>query len=274
MIGLLGLAGIPVSTHSRPKAAGLVLWVGIRQHHRFNTQPPEGGWSPNCSRPYLHASVSTHSRPKAAGPVIFLAISKLLKFQHTAAQRRLGFRLRVNRHLPRFQHTAARRRLELVLGDLTVQITVSTHSRPKAAGRANGNSTYTVVVSTHSRPKAAGTCKTFARRSYKSFNTQPPEGGWVAQTLQATMIAEVSTHSRPKAAGHSRGRGGWFVPVSTHSRPKAAGRRQRCGGLSALVSTHSRPKAAGSTSFIRLCDFISFNTQPPEGGWNVMKRQS
>ena len=34
------------------------------------------------------------------------------------------------------------------------------------------------------------------------------------------------------------------------------------------VSTHSRLKAAGSTSFIGLCDFISFNTQPPEGGWS------
>ena len=44
MIGLLGLAGIPVSTHSRPKAAGRDSLVVFD--------------------PKL---VSTHSRPKAAG---------------------------------------------------------------------------------------------------------------------------------------------------------------------------------------------------------------
>ena len=36
---------IGVSTHSRPKAAG--LYSGVIRHHqrRFNTQPPEGGWA-------------------------------------------------------------------------------------------------------------------------------------------------------------------------------------------------------------------------------------
>ena len=83
--------GILVSTHSRPKAAGFgldVLWVGIQ---RFNTQPPEGGWSSRANTctefsPFQHTAarrrlggkgrqtgrcrcqVSTHSRPKAAGP--------------------------------------------------------------------------------------------------------------------------------------------------------------------------------------------------------------
>ena len=44
MIGLLGLAGIPVSTHSRPKAAGV-----------------------NADLFGNVLNVSTHSRPKAAG---------------------------------------------------------------------------------------------------------------------------------------------------------------------------------------------------------------
>ena len=98
-----------------------------------------------------------------------------------------------------FQHTAARRRL----GDTgwrTLQIvSVSTHSRPKAAGDPSPCSCCTLLVSTHSRPKAAGfecpVCQhknkfqhTAARRRLvlaareemlsKSFNTQPPEGGW------------------------------------------------------------------------------------------------
>ena len=83
-------------------------------------------------------------------------------------------------------------------------------------------SLYHLSVSTHSRPKAAGFVKNFfwppeemfqhtaARRRLdwqqgqdylaRSFNTQPPEGGWqyVEQAVQHLL---VSTHSRPKAAG-------------------------------------------------------------------------
>ena len=35
-----------VSTHSRPKAAGLAKPMASQRQYRFNTQPPEGGWSP------------------------------------------------------------------------------------------------------------------------------------------------------------------------------------------------------------------------------------
>ena len=34
----------PVSTHSRPKAAGLLFQAYVPISLRFNTQPPEGGW--------------------------------------------------------------------------------------------------------------------------------------------------------------------------------------------------------------------------------------
>ena len=33
-----------VSTHSRPKAAGNVIFGGFSFSFGFNTQPPEGGW--------------------------------------------------------------------------------------------------------------------------------------------------------------------------------------------------------------------------------------
>ena len=55
-----------------------------------------------------------------------------------------------------FQLTAARRRLDaydIVKGALE---SVSTHSRPKAAGTAPIYDQVRKVVSTHSRPKAAG----------------------------------------------------------------------------------------------------------------------
>ena len=81
----------------------------------------------------------------------------------------------------------------------SLNLLVSTHSRPKAAGCGFCRLRFIGVVSTHSRPKAAGKKvdlgvggywfqHTAARRRleqiYKDrtlfyrFNTQPPEGGW------------------------------------------------------------------------------------------------
>ena len=79
---------LPVSTHSRPKAAGCATTTSaIRrfwfQHtaarrrlgrglqrlgggQSFNTQPPEGGWGATM-KTFTQIRVSTHSRPKAAG---------------------------------------------------------------------------------------------------------------------------------------------------------------------------------------------------------------
>ena len=83
-----------------------------------------------------------------------------------------------------------------------VDLRVSTHSRPKAAGLAGflpvalQQSVFQLtaarrrldlefimskmeqIVSTHSRPKAAGYCKSTNSFKVSSFNSQPPEGGW------------------------------------------------------------------------------------------------
>ena len=120
-----------------------------------------------------------------------------------------------------FQLTAARRRLErgglagftqgcfnsqppeggwLKIQNTILSQTVSTHSRPKAAGGVKANIIKDYIVSTHSRPKAAGIKKIFE-----------------------TTSLIVSTHSRPKAAGIYRGNSLSYTEVSTHSRPKAAG---------------------------------------------------
>ena len=56
----------PVSTHSRPKAAGVVPSFRQSTNFCFNTQPPEGGWHDH--RPNFTVN---------------------LWFQHTAARRRL-----------------------------------------------------------------------------------------------------------------------------------------------------------------------------------------
>ena len=80
---------LTVSTHSRPKAAGSDPSYWSVPSFCFNTQPPEGGWA------YMG---------ECTGSLI------------------------------RFQHTAARRRLETFLFEQQDVGFVSTHSRPKAAG--------------------------------------------------------------------------------------------------------------------------------------------
>ena len=58
-----------------------------------------------------------------------------------------------------------------------------------------------------------------------------------------------------------------MINVSTHSRPKAAGKKLFYSNITIIVSTHSRPKAAGQRLVIFMFHNMSFNTQPPEGGW-------
>ena len=132
------------------------------------------------------------------------------------------------------------------LGYGDIEIIVSTHSRPKAAGsNRGGRDSGGNCVSTHSRPKAAGTSTSTGCLPNECFNTQPPEGGWYGFCLSSVQYDGFNTQPPeggwPKPPINSKFR----ISVSTHSRPKAAGGR----------SHHSHPADNG------------FNTQPPEGGW-------
>ena len=122
-----------VSTHSRPKAAGCWQAGAHQAHHRFNSQPPEGGWGRGqCG--LAHAGVSTHSRPKAAGlfadftqpptrgfnsqppeggwVITRSLMFRFMVFQLTAARRRLALTVTFTSNSITFQLTAARRRLD------------------------------------------------------------------------------------------------------------------------------------------------------------------
>ena len=143
-----------------------------------------------------------------------------------------------------FQHTAARRRLASLVISNGIPIDVSTHSRPKAAGRQNVQFSPSIVfqhTAARRRLDAYHVCRAVG---VVCFNTQPPEGGWNSPDSIANR-AIVSTHSRPKAAGRHRLVGRLYLVVSTHSRPKAAGRGALVLTHVGTVSTHSRPKAAG-----------------------------
>ena len=99
-----------------------------------------------------------------------------------------------------------------------------------------------------------------------SFNTQPPEGGWILQTLCRFGLDVVSTHSRPKAAGRT-----WHVATSHLWFQHTAARRrlgpqkpaQRQDGE--FQHTAARRRLANRERNLGL--LASFNTQPPEGGW-------
>ena len=212
-------------------------------------------------------------------------------FQHTAARRRLGNTAAPAGSVRLFQHTAARRRLDLSgIVDITAYI-VSTHSRPKAAGSNKFVSStersfqhtaarrrlelmfYCQVmqelVSTHSRPKAAGRVRISTKPIFLWFQHTAARRR-LADNWDTTAGELEFQHT---AARRRLGQMAFNITaleaVSTHSRPKAAGMANEFMRGVTVVSTHSRPKAAG-----RLKDFIqtamqSFNTQPPEGGWNL-----
>ena len=78
---------------------------------------------------------------------------------------------------------------------------VSTHSRPKAAGRIGAVVMVGFGVSTHSRPKAAGAKPGQRLSGGLGFNTQPPEGGWCYQLPHCIPL--VSFNTQPPEGGWS-----------------------------------------------------------------------
>ena len=82
-----------------------------------------------------------------------------------------------------FQLTAARRRLVILTHGPFNQPSVSTHSRPKAAGK----------LSSHSGQYSIG------------FNSQPPEGGWLRSCtpLTSVMLFQLTAARRRLVTEHS-----------------------------------------------------------------------
>ena len=129
----------------------------------FNTQPPEGGWFvTNLMR--LFASCFNTQPPEG------------------------GWICRRNRQtrLQRFNTQPPEGGWHHIQPFDTLQ-RVSTRSRPKAAGWKVCNTFFFENVSTRSRPKAAGAATKKHRSACESFNTQPPEGGWMKEITNASV---------------------------------------------------------------------------------------
>ena len=99
-----------VSTHSRPKAAGLCAEIRTATKWEFQHTAARRRLALPVTVSATAGMVSTHSRPKAAGSPLFFYM-RFRMFQHTAARRRLGVRNLIACVDVQFQHTAARRRL-------------------------------------------------------------------------------------------------------------------------------------------------------------------
>ena len=235
---------LPVSTHSRPKAAGAQRQPAQSLSKVSTHSRPKAAGYHRCPRCF-HSSVSTHSRPKAAGRKKVIGEDKVHRFNSQPPEG--GWLEMIAHKIARilFQLTAARRRLDGRRAGLSREDKVSTHSRPKAAGILG-------VVGAHEP-----TC----------FNSQPPEGGWgspaqidsVSSWFQLTaarrrldgvlpasvILRKFQLTAARRRLGVKMLRGLSASAVSTHSRPKAAGTVRIQYVNNATVSTHSRPKAAG-----------------------------
>ena len=194
----------------------------MRCQDGFNTQPPEGGWG------YQRFGLAV-----ADG------------FQHTAARRRL---VQAWKHFANCSQSFNTQPPEggwFILVCTRTRQSVSTHSRPKAAGCPFFFLLHGGFVSTHSRPKAAGTT-----------------------LCRVPLPCSVSTHSRPKAAG----RNVLSSPVKAFAFQHTAARRRlgsaRAISFSMSLRFNTQPPEGGwqkpSKSWPTKS---SFNTQPPEGGW-------
>ena len=164
-------------------------------------------------------------------------------FQHTAARRRLDGIAYCSITFWPFQHTAARRRLGHNIQDAGILPTVSTHSRPKAAGLVGGN-----------------------RFSDFSFQHTAARRRLVFSLMPIVIHQNVSTHSRPKAAGPIKSKPVKFLRFQ-HT---AARRRLDCPcqqhGQHDGFNTQP-PEGGWYRASRKQLHQRSFNTQPPEGGW-------
>ena len=104
-------------------------------NRRFNTQPPEGGWEEKMLMlgPVL---VSTHSRPKAAGSSIFEIPAVRDRFNTQPPEGGWGTRHRPAQCFIGF-NTQPPEGGWIILIEPYVLAMVSTHSRPKAAGKCD-----------------------------------------------------------------------------------------------------------------------------------------
>ena len=144
----------PVSTHSRPKAAGTSFKQLEKEFYVSTHSRPKAAGRRNAELQAFMA-VSTHSRPKAAGFI-----------KHHMHIRCIGF----NTQPPEGGWSWK--------NGCVPMSRVSTHSRPKAAGHCALFFMCLFRMFQHTAARRRLVVGKWWRRHHNGFNTQPPEGGW------------------------------------------------------------------------------------------------
>ena len=142
-----------VSTHSRPKAAGIDFKPSLRTMMVSTHSRPKAA-GPTVTSRYHRKLVSTHSRPKAAG-LHTLAVRNEEGVSTHSRPKAAGHTHLERKAVGMFQHTAARRRLDIRI--LNVKPWVCFNTQPPEGGWKS-STPLTILI--------------------PGFNTQPPEGGW------------------------------------------------------------------------------------------------
>ena len=121
----------------------------------------------------------------------------------------------------KFQHTAARRRLHKP--NVGLDLSESFNTQPRGGGcQIHLWCQYRQSVSTHSRAEAAARDSCVVAVAILGFNTQPRGGGCVFGKFFTGWYGGVSTHSRAEAAAKITAQELREMAVSTHSRAEAA----------------------------------------------------
>ena len=188
--------------NTQPRGGGCLCAVGTASHRSsFNTQPRGGGCFRKLYLKQYHDVVSTHSRAEAA------AIPHWARFcdgKSFNTQPRGGGCKHSNVdgiNLIKFQHTAARRRLPWLLGTPPFNpLCFNTQPRGGGCSQMNNKPEAQMKVSTHSRAEAAALCIAGSAPTKKPFQHTAARRRLHLKISGLTAAQEVSTHSRAEAA--------------------------------------------------------------------------
>ena len=137
-----------------PEGGWLILRAVMEIGNGFNTQPPEGGWLRNGLTSALR-DLFQHTAARRRLAIVAQLRGAIESFNTQPPEGGWFFANSIASDSLLFQHTAARRRLVFPLSEAGGRACFNT--QPPEGGWGTGSTTAILCcVSTHSRPKAAG----------------------------------------------------------------------------------------------------------------------
>ena len=194
LAGCTFVASFDVSFNTQPPEGG---WFCLLVHHfcvrSFNTQPPEGGWIIHFFKLFLTFCFNTQP-PEGGWFCNACLYFPCNSFNTQPPEGGWTSTYSDCSYSSMFQHTAARRRLASSLFLFNFSHDVSTHSRPKAAGVYRAGRVWRLAGFNTQPPEGGWVAALLSLNLIPSFNTQPPEGGWI-QHLNILSILLLFQHT-------------------------------------------------------------------------------